>query len=848
MESEAAGPVGSDTRELFADLLEAARRHNLWKTSLAHYERTWTRFLARAAAASFDFPEKFFGLFTYTVLIATITLSVCFEGQAKAGEHEAVVAEYFVGSIGKNAGLGPSSGLSSTGEELMALWKLSELDTANQDVRKQVIDIWLHTPDSLVGALANDCRGLHGAIGLNATVAAHFDSRTKAVADALVTALTIRRGGTNHDRLSAALSALAPRMDPNDAASVANALVEALENPQRANSMLSLVGSDDLGTLGNPLAAFAARMHPNEAAKVVARGASVLLKALEDPNAKNFSRARLGDSLSALAAHMNHDDAASMSGHGASVLIKALEDPKETETSKSRLDLAVLNIADALCALAAYMNAEEAARMTARGASVLLKTFENSKDTKELNTLLQATFGDAKSVASSGRLWALGRSLSALAAYMNADAASKVTARAAFLLFKALENPKETSSERLSTLGYALSALVPRMNPDDAAILANVLTKALENPQETNSDRLSSLRFALSALVPRMNPDDAAIPANVLTKALENPQETNSDRLSSLAAALSALAARLNPEDAARLADALAKALENPQETNSKRLSKLGYALSSLVPRMNPEGAANLAARGASVLVIALENPKEMDPVRLSSFGSSLSALAARINREDAASLAARGASVLVTALENPKETDLDRLWRLSYALSDLTARMNPDDAERVATRGASVLVKALERLQETDYLRLQLSVVLSTLAAQIPSARQTQLVALSNLFLHVSKPSKEDKGREDQAQDRARISRICGSLNAQELAEVLKWPLCVGEAQKLVFAELKKRITERMVRTFDGDLWQFVEQVDSLGIEGLDRKFLDQPAKRPKTKDALKELEAIRV
>jgi hypothetical protein len=67
------------------------------------------------------------------------------------------------------------------------------------------------------------------------------------------------------------------------------------------------------------------------------------------------------------------------------------------------------------------------------------------------------------------------------------------------------------------------------------------------------------------------------------------------------------------------------------------------------------------------------------------------------------------------------------------------------------------------------------------------------------------------------------------------------------GEAQKLVFAELEKKIKEKTGRTFDGDVWKFVEQVDSLRIDGLDRKFLDQPAKRPKAEDALKEIQAIR-
>jgi site-specific recombinase XerD len=48
------GLQGSDIQGLSADLIEAARRRNLSANSLAAYERTWTRFLAWAAASNFD--------------------------------------------------------------------------------------------------------------------------------------------------------------------------------------------------------------------------------------------------------------------------------------------------------------------------------------------------------------------------------------------------------------------------------------------------------------------------------------------------------------------------------------------------------------------------------------------------------------------------------------------------------------------------------------------------------------------------------------------------------------------------------------------------------------------------
>jgi hypothetical protein len=68
-------------------------------------------------------------------------------------------------------------------------------------------------------------------------------------------------------------------------------------------------------------------------------------------------------------------------------------------------------------------------------------------------------------------------------------------------------------------------------------------------------------------------------------------------------------------------------------------------------------------------------------------------------------------------------------------------------------------------------------------------------------------------------------LVKACRLLNSEELAEVLKWPFCVGEARKLVLGGLEK-VAER---TFGGDLWKFVEQAPALSINNFDR-----PAKRP--------------
>ena len=81
----------------------------------------------------------------------------------------------------------------------------------------------------------------------------------------------------------------------------------------------------------------------------------------------------------------------------------------------------------------------------------------------------------------------------------------------------------------------------------------------------------------------------------------------------------------------------------------------------------------------------------------------------------------------------------------------------------------------------------------------------------------------------------------MCRKLDVKELVGVLKWPFCVGGAHELVFSEFEKQIREKTGRTFDGDIRKLIEQVNSLGINGLDRKFLDEPARRPNAQVTLK-------
>ena len=702
------------------------------------------------------------------------------------------------------------SGDEVSGDEVEALWELAALEPDNEPVRKAVLTNWLQTLDLVLRALARDARGLHSAIGLNASLITNCSSRANAAASLLAAALEKPQEEDSFRlwRLGEALAALAGQMDGIRAAPVAArgalVLAKVLENPQEKDP-------ERLWRSGEALAALAGRMDAANAAPV----AEHIARALENPQQKDSRRlSYLRAALAAMAGRMDATNAAPV----AERIARALENPQEKDPDR------LWRLSEVLATMVGRMDGTNAAPVAERIARALKNPQENDFF----------------------RLWRLGEALAALAGRMDGTNAAPLAARGALVLAKALENPQEQDSDRLWRLGEALAALAGRMDGTNAAPLAargaSVLAKALEDPQEKDSHRLSSLGAALAALAGRMDGTNAAPLAArgavVLAKVLENPQEKDSDGPWRLVEALAALATRMDGTNAASVAERIAKALENPQEKDSDRLWRLGDALAALATRMEGTNAASVAEHIAK----ALENPQEKDSDRLWRLGKALAMLARRMDGTNAASVAARGALVLAKALENPQEQDSDRLWRLGEALAALVTRMDGTNAASVAER----IAKALENPQAKDSHRLWMwGAPLASLGAQFPAARQTQFAALSFLMLKQVSPPPGEGGFE--AQDRATIAEVCSLLatNVQatkDLVEVLKWPVCVGEAQKLVLAELGRRTGQ----DFGGDVRKFVEQVNSRRISGVEPRCLELPPKRPQITNAVEELEVL--
>jgi len=189
---------------------------------------------------------------------------------------------------------------------------------------------------------------------------------------------------------------------------------------------------------------------------------------------------------------------------------------------------------------------------------------------------------------------------------------------------------------------------------------------------------------------------------------------------------------------------------------------------------------------------------------------------------------AAEFAKGIAAALENPQETNSDRLSSLGDVLAALATNMEP----QAAAEFAKGIAAALENPQETSSDRLSsLGGTLAAFCALLPSAHHTHLLALSNMLL--TPMSKKAADRDEQSYDRKLFKVVCAQLSPQDLAEVVKYPFCTGEAEQIVLNTISQN--------FRGNLWKFVEQADALGVKGV-----GSPAQRPSAQDALNELNKL--
>jgi hypothetical protein len=314
------------------------------------------------------------------------------------------------------------------------------------------------------------------------------------------TFLTMRDNSPFSAPLQQGLQAVAVWLEPDDAATAARALADALTKQVQGRLANGIV-------LG--LRHVAARLRPGDAAAV----AHTLMDAQEGTT-NPFVRIALAEGLVEVADRLTPDDMEPV----ARVLINILT--KDTHT------VSTYYLTTGLRGVVIRLEPEKAAEYISAAAHALIVALTRA-------TTLQAQAN-------------LALGLGALAPRLSpSDAAA-----AARAIIDVLAST--TSQSWRSTIEYSLVEVASRLEPGDAATLANALTDALT--KTTNPDEVMPLVRRLRAVGPRLGQEEFARQASVAARALTDALAKATDQSTQVAVGqqLRTLSAPLGPTEIAR--------------------------------------------------------------------------------------------------------------------------------------------------------------------------------------------------------------------------------------------------------------------------------------------------------
>jgi hypothetical protein len=632
------------------------------------------------------------------------------------------------------------------------------------------------------------------------------------VARQLTRAMTDSIDESTLSKLAQGLSALAARMEAQDAAQAANTLLKAIKDTQDRTAVCYLAQG---------LAAVAARMEARHAATVTAQAASTLIQAMRK-NGNIPTLCLQAWALSAVAASMEPKDAANVNRSAAWLLVQAMKAIADIKDTSSDLR----SLAQGVSALATHMEAQDAAIVSSQAANMLIQVLMNNKDAKAVRSLAEgisalAAHQKVKNADQAANclvlalrdntndldaLLSLAKGLSAVAASLDASDA----ARAATTLVQAIKDT--TRPAALEYLAEGLSALADRMEAKDAAEAANSVFLVMKDNK--NAKALQHLAVGLAALAARLEPKDAASVTGPAATTLVQAINGTKDPLAvyHLAQGLTAVAARMEVRDGtivnAQLATTLLQIIREAKDPNL--LSLLARPLSAVAARMEPKDAASVTGPAAITLVQVMKDTT--DAFALHNLAEGLSAVATYMEAKDAKQVT----DSLLLAMKDAK--DLAALGALAEALSAMAARMEAKDATTTSAQAATAIVQALKDPRYPFALRPLAQALSAIPPTEIPSHSATAASAVLTpagsghpltifaLLVPVAEPPP------------------C-RLSTQQLVELLKMPTCNDKARRIILDQLGNRYRH----TF-ADVWEFVRFAEEQKL-ALD---FSTPPKRP--------------
>jgi hypothetical protein len=530
---------------------------------------------------------------------------------------------------------------------------------------------------------------------------------------------------------------------------------------------------DSQGLLAEGLAEVAARLEAKEEAIVCAEGVGLLTRAMNVPSPAEGGR-WLPQGLAVLLARLGPKEAAGL-------LLRAID----AKTKASALEV----LAQRLAAVAVRLGPDERTAVCAQAATVLTQA-------------LAATTAPAA-------LSSLATGLAALAPWLEPKQAGAVCAQAASALTRALTPVVANSRDSwpLWRLTQGLVAVAPWLERKDAAEVAAFLAHTMS--QASDPSLLPRLAGALAAVALQLEPSEAEAVASraaaLLTKAMASKPATSFSG-TFLEDGLVHVAARLKPKDASVL---LMQAMANT--TNPLALGKLAVGLAAVATRLEPHDAAKALTQAMAEIT---------DGHALVPLAHGVAAVAARLEPQEAAAVCSRAAKLLTQA--RSRSTYPYGSEQLAQALAAVAAWLGPEEAGVVCARASTLVIHTMARTTDSfQFSRLAQALVPAL--TRVPNdhcrERSTSLTAAIGLAVapgswpaavaHLS-PAQEP---------------LPEPLPPQVLVDVLKHPLCIGEARRIVLEQLGNRYR----RTF-ADQWELVRYAEEQKL-GLD---FTTPPRRP--------------
>jgi hypothetical protein len=595
------------------------------------------------------------------------------------------------------------------------------------------------------------------------------------------------------------LSAVATRLEPEDAAGTARRLSQTLVETTEPTHRVCLVLC---------LMAVGARLEPMEAADAaealfvatctsqdqsfklpgnpdalvarvdtqgVARATETLIQAIL--STRNFPETHPWtiQGLSTLSVRLAPDKAAKLAGN----LIAAMAVTKDESRHDRRL------LAECLRVIAARMEPKDAARAYAQAADTLTQGMAMTKTTYVLGNLAQA--------------------LSVVAASLEAQEGAHACARAAHTLTQATAKPIDIG--QLRALAQGLAAVTDRLEQKEAAAVCTPVAARLAQgmSKTTNDMELIQLAQGLSAVAVRLDPKEGA---DILVQAML--RTTHPGARGELAKGLPAVAVRLEPKEVARTAEILREVMLADTMGNGELCAD---GLSVVAARLETQDADRLADTLTQAMV---KESTSGYPRKFRALARVLSAVAARREAKDAA----QAAESIIGAMTSVCKRDVKNgnLPALADSLVAVGSRLQPIDTERAV--GSLMHTMALTA---NDQAQVEVARDLPALltAAELPAAswRAAAVPAAIGPFAHSTHPI-------------VAVAMLAPAwepqpcrLSSQQLVELLKQPVCVRQARRVILDQLQNRYHRKFA-----DHWEFVRFAQEQHLE-LD---FTSPPKRP--------------